>query len=414
MTATTTPAPPAAPAATGPGPLTAPGTTATPPTPSTTVTAGETTTAGVPVRARLRFHRLAVTAVEPVAADGSAVAVTFGVPAALRGTFAFAPGQHVTVRAVVSGVETRRSYSLCSTPAELERHGTIRIGIRVVPGGRFSSHAAALAAGDALDVLPPVGAFGTAFDPARRRRYGAVVAGSGVTPVLSLAAAALATEPHSTFTVVYGNRTADSMMFAGELADLKDRHPGRLHLVHSFSREEPRLGLAGGRLDAGRLADVLTRLVAPEGVREWFLCGPEGMVRDARRVLSEVAGEGAAVHTELFHTGGPSPATPPATPAVPPPAGQGREVRVLLDGRATTLRVRGDRPILDDALPYRPELPYSCRNGVCATCRARVVDGEVRMSGNWALTEEELAAGYVLTCRSVPATDRVTVDFDVV
>ncbi|MGW0059909.1 2Fe-2S iron-sulfur cluster-binding protein [Streptosporangium sandarakinum] len=404
MTATTTPA---APAATGPGTSAAPG------APTAPGTATSAATAGVPARARLRFHRLTVTAVEPVAADGSAVAVTFGVPAGLRGTFAFVPGQHVTVRAVISGVETRRSYSLCSTPAELERHGTMRIGVRVVPGGRFSSHAAgALAAGDALDVLPPVGAFGTAFDPARRRRYGAVVAGSGITPVLSLAAAALATEPRSTFTVVYGNRTADSMMFAEELADLKDRHPGRLHLVHSFSREEPRLGLAGGRLDAGRLADVLTRLVAPERVREWFLCGPEGMVRDARRVLAEVAGDGAAVHTELFHTGGPRPS--PATPAAPPPAGQGRQVRVLLDGRATTLRVRGDRPILDDALPHRPELPYSCRNGVCATCRARVVDGEVRMTGNWALTEEELAAGYVLTCRSVPVSDRVTVDFDVV
>ncbi|MCT9933204.1 2Fe-2S iron-sulfur cluster-binding protein [Planotetraspora sp. A-T 1434] len=375
-----------------------------------------TVTAGSRAPSRLRFHPVTVAAVEPASADGSAVVVTCRVPGETREELAFTPGQHVTARATIGGAEVRRSYSLCSTPEELERHGVLRVGIRTVPGGVFSSYAnGTLSAGDPLDLLPPVGSFGTAFDPARRRRYGAIVGGSGITPVLSLMTAGLATEPHSTFTVLYGNRDADSMMFAEELADLKNRHPDRLQLVHAFSREEPRLGLAGGRLDPATLSDLFTRILEPAAVQEWFLCGPAGLVRDARRTLSEHGVDGvggSAVHVELFHPDdGRAPGTRPA--AGPPRDAQARELKILLGGRVTTVRTRDDRPILDAALEARPELPYSCRSGVCATCRARVVAGEVSMSRNWALTEDELAAGYVLTCQSVPVTGQVTVDFDV-
>ncbi|MCG5216069.1 2Fe-2S iron-sulfur cluster-binding protein [Streptosporangium soli] len=362
---------------------------------------------------RLRFHRVTVAAVEQAAADASAVAVTCRVPDELRATFAFVPGQHVTVRATVAGTEIRRAYSLCSTPQELERYGTLRIGVRAVPGGAFSTGATeTLAAGDTMDLLPPVGTFGTAFDPARARHYAAIAAGSGITPVLSLVSAALAIEPASTFTVLYGNRAVDSMMFAEELADLKNRHRHRLHLVHAFSREDPRLGLPGGRLDQALLAEIFARVLPPDSVREWFLCGPAGLVRDARAALAEHGVQGSAVHTEIFHPDEPkSPVGGQA--AAPLPGGQVRELTILLDGRTTTVRTEQDRSILDAVLTARPDLPYSCRNGVCATCRARVVDGRVEMARNWALTEEELAAGYVLTCQSVPLTDRVTVDFDI-
>ncbi|GIH66569.1 2Fe-2S iron-sulfur cluster-binding protein [Microbispora siamensis] len=373
-----------------------------------------TTTAA---RARLRFHTLTVAAVEPVAADGSAVAVTLRVPDGLRGEFAFVPGQHVTVAATVGGAAVRRSYSLCSVPDELDERGTLRIGVRVVPGGVFSTYAArSLAPGDTLDVLPPVGAFGTRFDSARRRRYAAIAGGSGITPVLSLVRAGLATEPDSTFTLLYGNRTADSVMFADELADLKDRHPRRLHLVHAFSRENPRLGLGQGRLDAARLAAVLPSVLPPGGVSEWFLCGPAGLVRDARRVLSRHGAGDAAVHAEFFHPDEPAERAPrsPAPPRAPVAGAGTRELCVVLEGRATTVRAAEGQTILDAALAARPELPYSCRNGVCATCRARVVEGRAVMSDHWALTDEEVAAGYVLTCRAVPETEQVTVDFDMV
>ncbi|MFC0865984.1 2Fe-2S iron-sulfur cluster-binding protein [Sphaerimonospora cavernae] len=372
-------------------------------------------TTSVRPRARLRFHPLTVAAVEPLAADGSAVAVTFRVPDALRAEFAFAPGQHVTVRASVDGSAVRRSYSLCSSPEELERGGTLRIGIRAVPGGVFSAYACgALTAGDTLDVLPPVGSFGTRFDPSRSRRYGAIAAGSGITPVLSLARAALSIERASTFTLLYGNRTVESTMFAEELADLKDRHPRRLHLLYAFSRENPRLGLAGGRLDRATLADVLARVLAPAPMDEWFLCGPAGLVRDSRLALVAHGVADSAVRVELFGAGDGDPGERVSLGGGPSPVpeGEARRLRVLLDGRTTVVRVRDDRTILDAALTVRPELPYSCRNGVCGTCRARVVDGQVSMSGGWALSAEELASGYVLTCRSVPAGECVTVDFD--
>ncbi|GAB3465684.1 2Fe-2S iron-sulfur cluster-binding protein [Actinophytocola sediminis] len=363
-------------------------------------------------RVSLRPHRLTVTAVEPVALDGSAVAVTLRVPPALRPVFAFTPGQHVTVRAAIGGAEIRRSYSLCSVPEQLARQGTIRIGIRAVPGGAFSTYASReLRPDTALDVLPPVGNFVTVPDPARRRRYGAVVAGSGITPVLCLASATLAVEPRSEFVVLYGNRQLDSMMFAEDLADLKNRYPRRLNLVPVFSREESRIGLAGGRLDQHTLRQVFTGLLDPRTVREWFLCGPWDLVRGARRVLAEHGVDGSSVHTELFHADGS--AAVAAAAEARAPAERAHRLTVLLDGRASTVPVPADGRLLDAALSARPELPYSCKTGVCATCRARVVAGEVRMVRDWALSTQEAADGYVLTCQAVPVSDEVTVDFDV-
>jgi ring-1,2-phenylacetyl-CoA epoxidase subunit PaaE len=361
-------------------------------------------TAVAPARSRLRFHGLTVGSVEPASGDGSAVVVTCRVPVELRSAFAFVPGQHLTTRAVVDGRSVRRSYSLCSTPAELDSLGLLRIGVRIVPGGVFSTYLGrVLSAGDVLDVLPPVGNFVTTLEPARRRHYGAIVGGSGITPVLSLVASALAVEPGSRCTVLYGNRTVDSMMFADELADLKNRYPSRLHLLHAFSAEEPLFGLPGGRLD---LHDIFDRIVPPASVREWFLCGPAGLVRGARRVLAE---RGASVvHVELFHAADEGPSLRPVVPS----GGGAHEVTVRADGRSAMVRMGPGERILDAVLAVRPDLPYSCTTGVCSTCRARVVDGRVSMDRNWALTPEEVAAGYTLTCRSTPVTEKVTVDYD--
>ncbi|PWU51439.1 phenylacetate-CoA oxygenase/reductase subunit PaaK [Micromonospora sp. S4605] len=361
-----------------------------------------------PVRRRPVFHPLPVAAVDRLTDD--AVAITFAVPEELRETFAFRAGQHLTVRRTgEAGEDVRRSYSICSTPDDLARHGRLRIGVREIPGGAFSAFACgALRGGDTVEVLPPLGHFTSAFDPGRVRHYGAVVAGSGITPVLALVATALAVEPASTFTLVYGNRTANTVMFAEELADLKDRYPTRLHLVHVLSREQGESPLLSGRIDADRLGRLLDTVVPGDAIEEWFLCGPYGMVVDAKAVLTGRGLPESAVHTELFYVD--APPEPPRRAADEP--GSGTEVTILLDGRSSSFTMGRHERVLDAALKVRGELPYACKGGVCSTCKAKIVDGEVTMARNYALEPDEVAAGYVLTCQSSPTTDRLTVDYD--
>jgi ring-1,2-phenylacetyl-CoA epoxidase subunit PaaE len=357
-------------------------------------------------RVRPTFHPLRVAAVDQLTND--AVAITFVIPGPLRETYAFSPGQHLTVRRSVGGEEIRRSYSICSTPALLTGSGRIRIGVREIAGGLFSGYALRdLRAGDTVEVLPPLGHFTTALDPDRARHYAAIAAGSGITPVLSILATALETEPESRFTLVYGNRRAATVMFADELADLKDRYRERLHLVHVLSREPQLSALLSGRIDADRLAAILDcGLVDASSVDEWFLCGPYELVLSARSVLAE---RGAAtVHSELFHVEG---------EPVPPPRGADQNtaaatVTIMLDGRESTFTMNGDERVLDAALKVRGELPYACKGGVCSTCRARVLEGEVVMAQNYALEPQDIDAGYVLTCQSSPRSERLIVDYD--
>ncbi|QQQ76054.1 phenylacetate-CoA oxygenase/reductase subunit PaaK [Saccharothrix sp. 6-C] len=342
--------------------------------------------------ARPVFHKLTVASVERLCSD--AVAVTFDVPASLAADFAFAPGQYLTLR---DGDE-RRSYSICA-PAG----GPLRIGVRRVDGGRFSTLLVdRLQRGDVLEVLPPLGG----FTPSGGAHHGLVVAGSGITPALSIAASVLA--GGARVTMLYGNRRADTVMFADELADLKDRYAARFQLVHVLSREPRDVELFSGRLDAAKLRALFSTVVPWADVDAWWLCGPYGMVRDAQDVLGSLGVPPAAVHHELFYVDEP----PPPPRRAETSAAVTASATVILDGRSTEVPLPADVPILDAAQRVRADLPFACKGGVCGTCRALVVSGEVEMRRNYALEPREVAAGFVLTCQSVAVTPAVTVDYD--
>jgi ring-1,2-phenylacetyl-CoA epoxidase subunit PaaE len=350
------------------------------------------------------FHRLTVSDV--TAETDDSVAVTFAVPSELAGDFAYLPGQHVTVRAIIDGEDVRRSYSICADAST----SVLRVGIKQLPGGAFSTWATTdLRVGDELEVMPPVGEFTITPDPSRARHYGAIAAGSGITPVLSLVATVLAVEPESRFSVVYGNRGASSIMFLDELDGLKNRHPGRLHLVHVLSRETGIVPLLSGRLDAPKLEELLDRVIDANTVDEWFLCGPFEMVATARAMLEARGVEPELVHDELFFAGPLDPATLP-----PPPAHAAGTVALsfVLEGRRSEVRMLPETSVLDAALSVRHELPYSCKGGMCASCKARLIDGTVEMAKNYALVDADLDAGFILTCQSHPTSDRVEVDYD--
>lgn len=348
------------------------------------------------------FHSLRVKTIEPLTDD--AVALTFEVPDELRGDYAFAPGQHLTIR---SDDDVRRSYSIC-TPAS---SGVLRVGIKRLPGGAFSGGVLdRLRPGDELDVMTPAGRFGPATDPTHRKRYAAVAAGSGITPVLSIAATILEDEPESTVTLVYANRTARTVMFLDEVHDLKDRWPDRLQIVHVFSREEGESELLSGRLDADRMGRLMDTLVPPETVDEWYLCGPQAMLEELREVLRARGVSAAVVHTELFHAD-PVPRRP--VDIVEASGDGASEVTITLDGRTSNFPLHAAGvPVLEAALAVRADVPFACRGGVCGTCRARLVTGTVSMETNWALEPDEVERGYVLTCQSHPTSDRVVLDYD--
>lgn len=352
------------------------------------------------------FHRLRVAAVDRLTDD--AVAVTFEVPPELRSEYEFLPGQHVNVALPDGGDDTRRSYSICAAPSE----GRLRIGVKRIPGGVFSAYALdGMKPGDELDVMTPAGRFTPQLDPGSAQHYAAIAAGSGITPVLSIVAAALETEPASRVTLLYGNRTSRSVMFLDELADLKDRYPDRFNLVHVLSRESQGTDLKSGRIDGERLGRFFDTLLPPDTVDDWFLCGPYAMVTELRETLGARGVERARVHSELFHVGD-LPAREEA-PAAGAEVAERSEVTVVLDGRKTTVAVVDpDETVLEAVLRVRNDAPFACQGGVCGTCRAKLLDGEVAMDRNYALEEDEVAAGYRLTCQSHPTTPSVQFDYD--
>jgi ring-1,2-phenylacetyl-CoA epoxidase subunit PaaE len=352
------------------------------------------------------FHPLRVTRIDRLTDD--AVAITFDVPPELREEFRFQAGQHVSIRSPVTGDEVRRNYSICA-PATT---GPLRIGVKRIPDGVFSSYAAErLRPGDVLDIMTPTGSFSTALHPGQRKRYGAIAAGSGITPVLSILGTALEVEPDSSAVLVYVNRTTLSIMFLEDLEDLKNRYPDRFQLIHVLDEEPLDVELLSGRLDAGRLSRILDHLVLPDDVDEWFLCGPLPMTDLAREVLLGYGTGDEHIHRELFFVG-PPPAASSRTPATAEPEA-GAQVTILLDGRSQSFVLPEDgASILDATLRYRADAPFACKNGVCGTCRAKVVEGKVRMDANYALEPADVAAGYALACQSHPAADRVVLDFD--
>lgn len=347
------------------------------------------------------FHRLRVAAVQPLCDD--AAAVTFAVPEALKSEFAFRPGQSLTLRKSVDGREQRRCYSICS-PAG----GALRIGVRELPGGVFSGWLVRdVRPGDEVEVQTPSGNF--VAPPGTGGRHVLIAAGSGITPIVSIATTLLR-QPDSHLVLIYGNRRADSVMFADELADLKDLYGPRLELIHVLSREHRVAELFSGRLDAERIRRLLDAFVPVADVDHFWLCGPLGMVLDAQQVLGAYGVPGDRIHRELFFVEEVAP--PPVSRTEPGRAGPCSQVTIVLDGHTSALDLPRDTPILDAAQRYRDDLPFACKGGVCGTCRARVTVGEVDMRRNYALENSELAAGFVLTCQSLPTSDTVTVDFD--
>ena len=350
------------------------------------------------------FHPLRVTEVSRLTEE--AVAVTFDVPPELADRFSFIPGQHVTLRSEVDGEDLRRSYSICANA----NTGKLRVGIKRLAGGRFSSYAISeLQAGDVLEVMPPIGEFTIDIDPGSRRRAVAIAAGSGITPVLSLISTSLEMEPLASWTLLYGNRTASSIMFLDELEGLKDRYRDRFQLFHILSREGSDVPLLSGRIDAEKIRTIHDRLLGEDPVDGWFLCGPYELVMTARETLISLGVDEEDIHDELFFAG------PLDEESLPPEPAEGDgsvELTVILDGRGVQTRMSPETSVLDAALRVRPELPYSCKGGMCASCKGRIEEGEVEMEKNYALVDSELEAGFVLTCQAHPRSDRVVVRYD--
>jgi ring-1,2-phenylacetyl-CoA epoxidase subunit PaaE len=355
------------------------------------------------------FHPLRVAGIERLTDD--AVAITFDIPPELRDQFRFQAGQHVSIRSPVVGDDVRRNYSICAPATGGEQR--LRIGVKRIPDGVFSSYVAEhLRPGDVLDIMTPTGTFSTALHPGHHKRYGAIAAGSGITPVLSILSTALEVEPGSSAVLVYVNRTTLNIMFLEDLEDLKNRYPDRFQLIHVLDEEPLDVEILSGRLDADRLGRILDYLVLPDDVDEWFLCGPLPMTDVAREVLLAYGADDQHIHRELFFVG-PPPAAGSRTPAAQAEPETGAEVTVMLDGRSQTFVLPEDgTSILDATLRYRADAPFACKNGVCGTCRAKVTEGKVRMDANYALEPADVAAGYALACQSHPAADRVVLDFD--
>ncbi len=354
-----------------------------------------------------QFHRLTIRDVRPETAD--AISVAFDVPPELRDAYRFKQGQFLTLREILDGEDVRRSYSVCVGVPDYERRGELRVAIKRVAGGRFSNWAnEALKPGRAIDVMTPDGRFTTELDPARARRYVGFAGGSGITPMLSLIETILSTEPRSTFTLVYGNRTVASIMFLERLEELKNAYIDRLRLVHVLSDEPQEVDLLSGLLDEARCGELMRTALAGEAIDEAFVCGPAPMMDAAEAALRAAGVPQERIHVERFGT--PAPSGAPKPVAIDAPSAK---VVIVVDGKERHLRVPYEGPaILDAGLAAGAPLPYACKGGVCCTCRAKVLEGEVRMDKNYTLEPKELAAGYVLTCQSHPVTERVVVSYD--
>ncbi len=361
-----------------------------------------------------RFHDLRIARVSPEAAGS--VAIAFSVPEDLVERFDFQPGQYLTLRSKIDGADVRRSYSICSTHSHLRRKRELVVGIRPMQGGVFSNWAASsLKAGDTLSVMPPEGRFVSKRPRALHRV--AFAAGSGITPILSIMASTLEDQPESKFTLVYGNRSMNSVMFNEALQDLKDRFADRLTLIHILSRQAQEVDLLQGRIDADKVKSIIDTLLPVASMDEVFVCGPEVMIETTRKALLDAGVPEKQIHTERFTSPSLETLTPEARQAAvatkaKAASGSTVALTLVLDGKEHALQIGPDQYILDVALSAGLDLPYSCKGGVCATCRAKVMQGEVTMDKNFGLETWETDKGFVLTCQSRCTSDRLTVSYD--
>jgi ring-1,2-phenylacetyl-CoA epoxidase subunit PaaE len=352
-----------------------------------------------------RFHRLAVNDLRREAPD--AVSLTFAIPAELANDYSFAPGQYLTLRTTMDGEEVRRSYSICSGPDD----GELRIAVKKVDGGAFSSWAAdELKPGDELDVMTPTGRFGVAPAPEEARVYAGFAAGSGITPILSIVKGVLAREPNSRFFLFYGNRSTSSMMFLETLEELKDRFLQRFSLFHVISGEEQDIPILHGRLDGEKVRVLLRSLVPAASVDHVFICGPSGMSEDIETTCRAIGIAEDRIHVERFVSefGGKPRAKKIIETSAPPKA----LASLVIDGKRREVPVAEDESILDAALRAGMDLPFACKGGMCSTCRAKLVEGDAQMEVNYSLEPWELKAGFILTCQARPVSGRVVVDYD--
>ena len=355
----------------------------------------------------VHFHKLKVKEVRKETVD--CVSIAFTVPDELKKDFAFAQGQNITVKKNIDGEEVRRSYSICTAPFENE----LRIAVKKVDEGKFSGFAnAELKAGDELDILPPTGKFNTDLQATNCKHYLAFVAGSGITPVISIIKTTLQTESKSSFTLVFGNKGHSSIIFFEELQGLKNKYLDRFNFINILSREKTDAPVNSGRIDQNKLIE-LNKLVDYKSINDFFICGPEQMIFCVKDFLEQQGIDKKKIHFELFTTPGQK-QTAGRKPQAVSDGGPKSKITVKLDGRSFDFDLGfNNDSILDAALKQGADLPFACKGGVCCTCKARLLEGEVKMDVNWGLEQEEVDQGFILTCQSHPKTEKVTVDFDI-
>jgi ring-1,2-phenylacetyl-CoA epoxidase subunit PaaE len=356
----------------------------------------------------IHFHKLGIKEIKKETPD--CVSVLFEIPDNLKNSFIYKQGQSLTMRAFINGEEVRRTYSICSSPLEHE----LKVAIKKVEGGIFSGFAnEQLKKGDTLEVMQPVGKFYTELNPSHKKNYLAIAAGSGITPVLSLIKTTLATERDSTFTLIYSNKNRSSIIFFEELEGLKNQYMERFTLIHVLSREKTDAAINFGRITTEKLKDF-EKLINYSDLDESFICGPEEMIFCVKDFLETKGIDKKKIHFELFTSPGQIRSASHSSRSSDD-SGPKSKITINLDGRSFDfeLSLSNDTTILDAALKQGADLPYACKGGMCCTCKARLLEGEVMMDVHWGLEEEEVEKGFILTCQSHPKTEKVVVDFDI-
>lgn len=353
-----------------------------------------------------KFHPLTVSGVKQEARD--TIVVTFAVPTELQDAYHYTQGQHLTLRAAIGDEDVRRSYSICSAVQE----NSLRVAIKRTPGGVFSTWANdTLKPGAVLDVMPPMGHFNAPLSPDNHKHYLAFAAGSGITPMLSIIKTTLLTEPHSSFTLFYGNRASSSVIFKEELADLKDTYLGRFKLVYVMSREQQDIDLFNGRITREKCEQFFKSWISLQDIDLAYICGPEQMMHDVSDALQAGGMAKDKIKIELFAASVPK--RDHVAHVRPIIGNQESEVTLIIDGAHISFTMEKDKEsVLDAALKQGIDMRYSCKSGVCSTCRCKVTEGKVDMDANYALEDYEVARGFALSCQSFPSSDKVVIDFD--